>query len=207
MFTGLRNVIDNIVDLIGRINELLLQINNDALYKINTLPITEHNSIFQDFEVLEFITAEIDPVDSMLSKINSILDAVENYLERLIDRVPHYDEVTPRDNYLSDLPDEGNDDEFDEDQPYEQEYYNTVLEKVTLEELEDYTHDNGKIVHACRAFIPPATAQLNVLSTMFENLEMMLSADELNHRDVQMCAGNINQFATHFTAFLNGLNM
>jgi hypothetical protein len=206
MFTSLRDTVDLITENITTINELLLEKIQNIKFDLSKGNELEYFSQLKVFDLLEFISKEIVTVQPMVVKVNTILDNAETYLEDLINCVPHYDEVTvvsdndySNENYI-----QINEDDFE---PYAQVYLDNLLEKVTNEELEHYTSDNGKIVQDCRTFIPNATILLNILIEMFQQLESLLNNDDLIHNDVHMCCGKINTFAITFSAFVDNLNI
>lgn len=212
MFTTLRDTVDSLFDQIIVINKLLLAKKNSLIIKLTNCDELEYLSLLKLSDLLNFISLEIKNVSTMLSKVNIILDNTETYLEELVNYVPHYDEVTML-SMDADEADDENDDADDENedednfQPYQQVYLDNLLEKVTNEELKYYTSDNGKIIQDCRNFIPSANIQLNVLSQIFRQVEIILNNDDLIPNNVHICCDTIHTFTIQFTTFLNGINM
>jgi len=203
MFTALRDTVGSLIETSTDIKNLLAEKLRTNTGELTNADEVDYLPLLQKSDLLSHISQEIDRVDALVDNVNGILDAAETYLEQLVDYVPHYDEVTA----LSFDTDEDPDEVDDDFEPYAQVYLDNLLENVTPEELEHYTSDNGKIVLDCRKFIPNATALLNILLQMFQQLESLLNNDDFINNIAYICCGRINTFATHFTQFVATLNM
>lgn len=201
MFTHLRDIVDTITNRIDDIKDLLNTKSNSLIREIETCSAEDYFSLLQISDLFIMIFKEIENVIIILSKLDTILQFVDTHLHDLIDRVPHYDEVT----VLPDTEDEEDDEENFE--PYSQVYLDNLLMKVTDEELEYFTSDNGKIVKACRIFIPPSAMYLNTLLTTLTQLEMVLDNNDFNQHSLYQCNGNLNLFNTHFTTYIDQITI
>ncbi len=206
MFTALRDTVDSLTDHKSTINALLADKIIGNVGALNNADEVDYIQLVQDADRLDSISDKIGPANVLIVTVNDKLDAAQTYLEDLINRVPHYDDVTALSIEADDDVEDDEDDDVDFE-PYVPVYLDTLLEHVTDEELELYTPDNGKIVQDCRKFISNATTFLTIVIHMFQELENLLNNDDFSHPDVHACSDRINRFTIQFNQFLENLNM
>lgn len=201
MITQLRAIIDSINNKVADIHFLLAAKIKSLSNQIKKCDVKDYFSLLQISDLFGIISKEIENDINILAKLETILKLIDDHLYDLLNSVPHYDNVT----VLPDTEDEEEDDENFE--PYSQLYLDNLLMNVTDEELVSFTSDNGKLVYACRTFIPPSTICLNTLLTTLTELEMCLDNDDLNHHSLYQCNGTLNAFNMHFNTFVDQLTI
>ena len=197
MFTQILQIAETITDtsicfedfLHSKANVLINELNN------STMDI----SLEIKYEFFNMIFKEIENVMNIMSKLDNILEHIEKYLYELIEILPQYDETTSCVPTI--------DDEDEEFEPYSQVYLDNLLMKVTKEELEHHTSDNGALIMKCRIFIPPTIIHLTTLLIHLQNLEAIFSNNEVNNIELYQCISKLYTFNVYFTTYIEQLTL
>ena len=214
MFTSILEVVSSIFTIIYNINILLDTKLTQCENETHNCDMKNAPALLKFSSLLDVINLEVDSANTMVCSINAILDNARNYLEDLINKVPHYDIIT---KYVIEDEDEDETeakigDEL-ENGEYPPVYLDNLVINITSTELSNFTSDNGKVVLMCRRYIPFISEQLYSLLNILQNLETILQNDELiyyddlKHHKLCLYTTQINAFTLYFTKYLDSLDI
>ena len=193
-----------------KISLLLINKLNGEAIKFANAQMNQNRNLISDSEsyLLELISVEISSISNILDNIREILKFVEDYLDNLIEYVPHYDDTV----YEEEEADAEEEEEEEEDafsitkEPPQHLYLDNLLVNVTNDELEQYTIDNGKLIIQCRQFLPSVNIKLYYFLTMMQNVEIIMHADNIVDTDLFINLENINKITKNISTFIDAIN-